>query len=124
MKASNITVSNRTKIKAENLKKLFKNLKTVNWGEIPDFDMVINATSVGLRGQDELNLDFSKVGKGKVFYDIIYNPQETNFLKKAKELGNGIENGKKMFIYQAAQAFKIWHDVEPEINKEVSELLV
>tara|TARA_A100000164_G_scaffold139913_1_gene124368 strand:- start:2080 stop:2871 length:792 start_codon:yes stop_codon:yes gene_type:complete len=124
MKASNITVSNRTKIKAENLKKLFKNLKTVNWGEIPDFDMVINATSVGLRGQDELNLDFSKVGEGKFFYDIIYNPQETNFLKKAKELGNGIENGKKMFIYQAAQAFKIWHDVEPEINKEVSELLV
>ena len=32
-------------------------------------------------------------------------------------------NGKKMFIFQAAEAFKIWHDIQPEINEEVNKLL-
>ena len=95
----------------------------VEWGEMPEFDMIINATSVGLNNDDNLNLDFSKIGKNKIFYDVIYNPKETNFLKQGKDLGNKTENGKKMFIFQAAEAFKIWHDIRPEINEEVNNLL-
>ena len=86
-------------------------------------DLIINATSLGLNVKDKINLDFSKVGDNKLFYDVIYNPKETNFLKNAKNLGNKTENGKKMFIHQAAQAFNIWHGIQPEINKEVEELL-
>ena len=123
MRASEIIVSNRTKARAEELKNLFKNLKIVDWGSIPDFDMVINATSVGLNKDDVINLDFSKVGKNKLFYDVIYNPNETNFLKIGKKLGNEIENGKLMFIYQAFLAFKLWHGISPEINDDVIKLL-
>ena len=123
MDVSCVTLSNRTKLKAENIKSLFKNLTIVDWGEIPDFDMVINATSVGLHNEQELNLDFSKTKKDKFFYDVIYNPKVTSFLKKGKKLGNKTENGKKMFIYQAALAFEIWHGIQPEINEKVSELL-
>ena len=68
-------------------------------------------------------MDFSKIKKGKFFYDVIYNPKETNFLKIAKKLGNKTENGMKMFIHQAAETFKIWHGIVPEINKEVSNFL-
>ena len=85
--------------------------------------MIINATSVGLKINDELNLDLSKIENNKLFYDVIYNPRETNFLKNAKTLGNKTENGKKMFIHQAAQSFKIWHGIQPEINEEVERLL-
>ena len=85
--------------------------------------MIINATSVGLNKDDQINLDFSKVGKDKFFYDVIYNPKETNFLKIGKRMGNKTENGKLMFIYQAFTAFKVWHGVEPEINNEVIKLL-
>ena len=123
MKASSITISNRTQSKAENLKNLFKNLKTINWGKLPDFDMIINATSIGLDSKDKINIDFSKQNKNKFFFDVIYNPKETNFLKTAKSLGNDTANGKKMFIYQAAEAFKIWHGIQPETNQEVDELL-
>ena len=123
MKVSEIILSNRTKNKAENLKKLFKNINIVDWGEIPNFDMIINATSIGLKKNDELKLDFSKIGKNKFFYDIIYNPIETNFLKIGKKLGNETENGKMMFIYQALAAFKIWHDISPKINEETIKLL-
>ena len=123
MKVSGITISNRTKDKAKNLKNLFKNLEIVDWGDIPDSDMIINATSVGLNKNDSINIDFSKVGKNKFFYDVIYNPTETNFLKIGKKLGNKTENGKLMFIYQALAAFKLWHGVKPQINNEVIKLL-
>ena len=123
MKVSGITISNRTKNKAANLKKLFKNLRIIDWGNIPEFDMIINATSVGLNKKDQIDLDLSQVGKNKFFYDVIYNPKETNFLKVGKKMGNKTENGKLMFIYQAFTAFKVWHGVEPKINNEVIKLL-
>ena len=133
MRVSSITLSNRTKKKAEDLQK-FSNEKmlkknklseigVVNWGAIPEFDIVINATSVGLNNNQKLDLDFSNIGKNKFFYDVIYNPKETKFLKTGKDLGNLTENGKKMFIYQAAEAFKLWHNIQPEINEELIELL-
>jgi shikimate dehydrogenase len=123
MKVSEITIANRTREKAENLKNLFDNLKIAEWGEIPDFDMIINATSIGLEKDDEINLNFSSIGKNKFFYDVIYNPKETKFLKTGKKLGNATENGKLMFIYQAISAFNIWHGVRPIVNDEVIKLL-
>lgn len=123
MKVSEIFLCNRTKAKAENLKDLFKDLKVVNWGDIPLSDMIINATSVGLNKEDNLDLDFSRFKSAEFFYDIIYNPKETNFLKIGKKLGKKLENGKKMFIYQAAHAFELWHQIKPDNNIEVDELL-
>ena len=99
-----------------------ENLKTIEWGNIEYFDMIINATSLGLNNE-KINLDFSNAGKNKLFYDVIYNPAETNFLKNAKKNGNLIENGKLMFVYQALEAFKLWHEVEPKISNEIFKLL-
>ena len=123
MGVAGITITNRTKQNAENLKKFFKNLKIIDWGEIPQFDVIINATSIGLNKNDNIKLDFTKVGKNKLFFDVIYNPKETNFLKIGKQLGNQSENGKLMFIYQALSAFKLWHGISPEINEEIIKLL-
>ena len=116
-----ITICNRTRQKAENLKFLFKDLNIAEWGNPSEFDVVINATSLGLN-KEKINLNFSSVGKNKLFYDVIYNPAETKFLKEGKELGNKIENGRSMFIYQASEAFKLWHGIEPEINFETLKL--
>ena len=49
MKVSKIKISNRTKKNAENLKELFKNIEIIEWGEVPNFDVIINATSIGLK---------------------------------------------------------------------------
>ena len=123
MKCSEITLSNRTREKVENLKKFYKNLSVVDWGDVPNFDIIINATSVGLDKNEEIGIDFSKVGKNKLFYDVIYNPKQTNFLKLGKKLGNQTENGKMMFIYQAQKSFQKWHKTLPDVNKEVENLL-
>jgi len=123
MKASEIILSNRTRKKADDLKEIFSNLKIIDWGEIPDFNMIINATSLGLKKNDEIKLNYETIGSNKLFYDVIYNPSQTNFLQKAKKFGNQIENGKMMFIYQAHQSFTVWHKIMPKINNETIKLL-
>ena len=123
MCAKKIFISNRTKSKAEHLKKTFNEIEIIDWGSTPDFDMIINATSLGLKKEDNIILDFSKITSEKFFYDVIYNPSETNFLRSAKKNGNKIENGKKMFIYQAQASFRIWNNLEPKVDDIVMELL-
>ena len=123
MNFSKIFVTNRTKRRAEKIKNIFNSIKLINWGEIPEFDVIINATSVGLNKEDKINLDLTKIGKNKLFYDVIYNPGETNFLNLGKKSGNKYENGKLMFIYQAFSAFKLWHGIEPTISNETIKIL-
>ena len=123
MKVGKIILSNRTQKKAEEFKKNFSDLEIVDWGEIPEFNMIINATSLGLNENDEIKLNYADIGQNKLFYDVIYNPQQTKFLLKAKQFGNQIENGKMMFIYQAHQSFTLWHKIMPKIDEETIKLL-
>ena len=123
MGAAKIILSNRTQNKAEKIKKTFSDLEIVNWGEIPEFNMIINATSLGLNKDDEIKLNYADIGQNKLFYDVIYNPPLTKFLLNAKKFGHQIENGKMMFIYQAHQSFTIWHKVMPKIDEETIRLL-
>ena len=123
MQIEKIYLSNRTELKAIELKKNFPEIEIINWGDTLDIDIIINATSIGLREEDEININYQQISKGKFFYDVIYNPPETNFLKKAKKYGGITRNGKMMFIYQAQKAFFIWHKVIPEIDNETINLL-
>jgi len=135
--ADKIYLSNRTREKAEELKRSWdkflniyqmkKNtIEIIDWGKnCEECDIVINTTSVGLKKDESINFDFSnyKNNKDVLFYDLIYNPKETNFLKDAKVRGNKTMNGKMMFLWQAHLAFKMWTGVSPEINDDVISLL-
>ena len=78
--------------------------------------------TTGLKKNDIMDLDFSEIENGKFFYDVIYNPKETDFLRKGKKLKNKTQNGEKMFIYQALASFKIWHGIEPTVDDKVLEI--
>ena len=126
--ADNIILSNRTKEKANELKKQFPELEVLAWGKRPSIsNIVINTTSVGLIKDEELKIDFSDYDKNFhknfLFYDLIYNPKETLFLKKARLRGNKTMNGKMMFLNQAKYAFNIWTNIMPEIDNDVIKLL-
>jgi len=131
LEAAKVYISNRTKEKAKDLESYYKiplGLETLDWGQSPDFDIIINATSLGLKNNDKIELDYNKhkpkfFGKKKLFYDIIYNPGITNFLLKGEELGNETTNGKMMFVCQAQLAFKVWHNILPKIDNETIKLL-
>lgn len=135
LEVGNISITNRTKKKAINIKELFQNQVLINeiveWGETPKFcktDVVINVTSLGLNKNESIELDYEKFKPGpsqkKLFYDVNYNPPITNFLKKGDELKNQTENGLLMFLYQAQLAFKIWNGIKPEVNRETLDLLL
>ena len=135
--AKKIYITNRTKKKAEELKKLGdisiaalqlekKTIEVIDWGKKPKVcDIVINTTSVGLKEDENLDLEFEDYENNKdvLFYDLIYNPRETNFLKDAKLRDNRTMNGKMMFLWQAKIAFKIWTNISPEIDDETIRLL-
>ena len=67
-------------------------------------------------------LEIAKWGEVPDF-DLIYNPKETNFLKKGKLYGHSTTNGKMMFIYQAHQSFTIWHKIMPQIDNDTIRLI-
>ncbi|MDC0616250.1 shikimate dehydrogenase [Candidatus Pelagibacter sp.] len=123
MKIAQIYLSNRTELKALEIKKLFPEIEIIEWGKVINFDIIINATSIGLNKKDEINIDYENISQNKFFYDVIYNPKETNFLRRSKEFGAQIENGKMMFIYQAQKAFFIWHNILPLVDDETVNLL-
>ena len=118
-----IYVTNRTKDRLDYVKKLFPTIEIINWGNFENCDIYINATSLGLDIDDKIDIDFDKVRPKRLFYDVIYNPPETNFLKKAKSFGHNILNGETMFIYQAQKAFEIWHNLTPKIDSRLIEIL-
>ncbi len=123
MNAHKIYLSNRTKEKAEILKNMFEGLEVIDWGVLPDFDMIINATSLGLKENDKFGIDFSMAANNKLFFDVIYNPFNSDFSEAGNKPGNKIENGLNMFLFQAQKAFSIWHNIEPNINQELIKFL-
>ena len=120
MNCNEIFIMNRTKEKAEEIKKIFTQIQVKNWGEKVDFDLIINTTSIGLKN-DKLNLDLNVTNK--MFFDLIYNPIKTPFLYNAEKNGNRIENGLMMFVYQAHQSFVIWNKVIPKIDDKIIKML-
>ncbi|MFH1856344.1 MAG: shikimate dehydrogenase [Candidatus Omnitrophota bacterium] len=121
-KADNIYVTDLAKEKAESLvahmNKHFKKSKAEYVSDLKskeaqeklkEADLVINATGIGLREDDPALVKPEWVREGQIAYDLIYNPPLTNFLKVYSENGaKKILNGRKMLLYQAVEAFKLF----------------
>ena len=123
----NISITNRTNEKCIFLKKKFNFLTIISWAnlssEIKNFDIIINATSLGLKNGDDFNFNFSNTKNEVIYIDTIYNPLETKTLKYLKEEGRRVFNGLDMFIYQGQKSFYLWNKINPEIDDELVELL-
>ena len=123
----NISITNRTNEKCIFLKKKFSFLNIISWedlkSEIKNFDIIINATSLGLKNGENFNFDFSDTKSEVVYIDTIYNPLETKTFKYLKEKGRRVFNGLDMFIYQGQKSFYLWNKINPEIDDELVELL-
>ena len=92
--------------------------------EIKSFDIIINATSLGLKNNEDFDFNFDPVKKNLIFIDTIYNPLETKTLKYLKSKDIKVFNGLEMFIYQGQKAFYLWNKVNPEIDQKLLELLL
>ena len=124
----NISISNRTEEKCIFLKKKFKYLNIINWpnlkDELKNYDIIINATSLGLKNGQDFNFNFDQVKDSLIYIDTIYNPLETKTFKYLKEKNIRVFNGLEMFIYQGQKAFYLWTKINPEIDQKLIELLL
>jgi shikimate dehydrogenase len=73
-------------------------------------DLVLNATSLGLRADDPMPLDERQFGLSRAgaVYDMVYRPSETRLLQAARRAGRPCANGIGMLLYQGAKALEIW----------------
>ena len=123
-----ISIINRTKEKCLFLKKKFKYLNVLSWEnlerEIGNYDIVINATSLGLKNGEDFNFDFKNFKNNLIYIDTIYNPIETKTFKYLKEKDVKVFNGLEMFIYQGQKSFYLWNKINPEIDENLIDLLL
>ena len=126
-KIQNISIINRTYEKSIFLKKKFNFLSILEWKslqqEISKFDIIINATSLGLKNGNDFEFNFENVKDDLIYIDTIYNPLETKTLKFLKENKIKTFNGLDMFIYQGQKSFYLWNKINPEIDDELINLL-
>ena len=124
----NISIINRTIEKCLFLKKKFKGLNILEWKdlrkEIKNFDIIFNATSLGLKNGTDFDFNFEDTKKDLTYIDTIYNPLETKTYKFLKEKNINVHNGLDMFIYQGQKAFYLWNKINPEIDQKLIEILL
>ena len=110
----------------ESLKDSFRNLQIVDWGEVPYFDLVINATSAG--SYNDLNstpfdIGILKTAKADcVIYDIIYDPLKTKLLLASENRGLKTINGLRMNLVQAVLAYKYTNSTNLSIEQIFEEM--
>ena len=118
-KASKISIVNRTQENANKLadfaKKIGGNVDTISIQEanklITDYKFIINSTSIGMRNEPS-PISTENISKNSIVYDLVYQPINTDLIKKSKENGATIIYGYEMLLSQAACSFEIWHKME------------
>ena len=82
-------------------------------------DLIINATSLGMRSADVLGYSPIKgdwISSNSLVYDLVYTPSETKLMQDAKESGASIIGGLPMLIFQGAASFELWTGMEAPID--------
>ena len=122
-----VCIANRTHEKAIFMKKKFPFIDILNLNEVPqrisEFDIIINATSLGLKNGEQFNVNLDGLTDKSIFIDTIYNPLETKIIKHLKSKNIKTFNGLDMLIYQGQKSFYIWNKINPGIDDELIELL-
>ena len=118
---------NRTYEKSIFLKKKFPFINIIKWEDfykyLPDFGLIINATSLGMKNSDQFDHTIDGVNEQATYIDTIYNPLETQMIKEFKQKNIKTFNGLDMLIYQGQKSFYIWNKINPEVNDELVNLL-
>jgi shikimate dehydrogenase len=118
-----VTVTNRTRSRADALAKDLPGLKVVDWHRrsdaLPDHALLVHATPQGMHGKDPVQIDLSRAAKGAAVCDIVYVPLETPLLADARAHGLHCVEGLGMLLHQAVPGFKAWFGVEPVVDEEL-----
>lgn len=121
---SRIILANRSTERAVELAAAFpKMVEARPWQAISvlvgESDLIVNTTSLGMRGQPPLEIDLSGLRPGTIVDDIVYVPLETPLLAEAKHRGGVPVDGLGMLLHQAVPGFERWFGVRPQVTAEL-----
>lgn len=127
--APRVLVANRTRSRADGLKEQFgARVEPHDWTHIPSLvgeaALIVNTTSLGMRGQPQLTIDLSRVSPGTVVTDIVYNPLETDLLKAARDAGCRTVDGLGMLLHQAVPGFERWFGYTPLVDDDLRQAVL
>lgn len=112
LEAKKVTLTNRTKEKADAIASAFTGVSVVAWEDrnqaVSTADLIVNTTSLGMTGQPPLDIDLGELPQHAIVYDIVYTPLETQLLQAARKRGNKTINGLEMLMHQASPGFEAW----------------
>ena len=113
-----ITVVNRTKKRAKEIAKKYKNIKfSSDFNlDVKEAGLIVNTSSLGMIGYPELKIKLNKINKEAVIYDIVYNPINTFLITEAKRQKLEFVTGLDMFVEQARASFEIWFKIKPDVS--------
>ena len=120
----NISVTNRSQDRLQSLKQIFGNkISVIDWGsiyeQIKNFNLIINCTSLGMLGKDDIKIDLSHQKEKSLVIDLVYNPLETRLVVEAKRNNHDYLNGIPMLLNQAALSWVRWLAINPRITDEL-----
>lgn len=129
MGVSEIRLVNRTLDKAEALATRFGvRVKAADWSSLAKVlghvGVLVNATSLGMKGQPALDVDLMALPAHSTVVDIVYRPLETPLLARAKARGLKAVDGLGMLLHQAQPGFAAWFGVEPKVTPQLRAHLV
>lgn len=123
-----VAVANRTREKAEQLRARFGDrVVPIDWDDVADqlddCSLLVNTTSLGMKGQPKLDIDLSRLTQKAVVSDIVYTPLRTPLLEQAAARGNIVVEGLGMLLHQAVRGFSLWFGVMPQVTQELHDLV-
>jgi len=118
-----IALSNRTRSRAEELAAMNpETIKVIEWNDdapLLHSNLLVNTTSLGMKGHPDLELDLSGLNPKALVTDIVYSPLQTRLLRRASQQGNPTVTGIGMLLHQARPAFECWYGIAPHIDAEL-----
>ncbi|QUS41181.1 shikimate dehydrogenase [Tardiphaga alba] len=119
-----VYVANRSIERAQELAKLFgERVVPIGWDAVPSTlpqaSLLVNTTSLGMKGQPDLVIDLAALPDQAVVADLVYVPLETPLLAAARARGLRTADGLGMLLYQAVRGFELWFGQRPEVTPEL-----
>jgi shikimate dehydrogenase len=123
-----VHLANRTMERARALADQFGNsVQAIAWDAInevvPRAGLLVNTTSLGMRGQPALELDVGLLPSSAIVADLVYVPLETALLKAARARGLKTADGLGMLLHQAVRGFELWFGQRPQVTPELRALV-
>ena len=123
-----ITLANRTVRKAEQIAAQMdgpihpQGLESLPM-VLPETDVLVNATSLGMTGQPPLDVDMTALPAHAIVADIVYAPLRTQLLRQAEKRGLNVVEGLGMLLHQAVPGFEKWFGIRPSVTPQLRHLV-